>query len=500
MSRRFGIARFGAAAALLLLVGACATKTKAPSANPEERAAAVARPGVVYLETHWSGYVRDQSDGQLWLTKPTTFSSACSGFVVNPDGYVVTAGHCVDPGVEGAAPTFFAAVARAYIDAGELDPSEAGAFINRLQGGSVVEGEAAGTPPDRQIYVQQGVATSGLRTGQVYSARLINFSKNSEGDVALLKVEREDLPALELAPSSEIETGTPILAIGYPGTAQAVSDTTLEPTNKDGKVSAKRTVGGVPFYEISAATTQGMSGGPVVDLRGRVAGLVSFKPAEETQAFNFISPSSIIRETLKRSGVKSGLGPNDGTYRAGLDFYYEGKYEDAVERFDAVLDVVPSHQQAQEFRRKAKAATPKGGGAPVVPLVIAVVLLGAIIGGLLLWGRRKRPLPVVPAPSSAELSISTPYQAPAPQYQAPTPPPYQPPAPPPAPAPVQVPAQVHSGTPAYGPQQAAQPAPVSGTNGGQRGSARTGDRTCTSCGAWLQGTPAFCTKCGAKLS
>ncbi|MFB3739768.1 MAG: hypothetical protein ACE14W_12510 [Candidatus Velamenicoccus archaeovorus] len=36
---------------------------------------------------------------------PFTWGTRCSGIIADPDGYIVTAGHCVDQGKEGARET-----------------------------------------------------------------------------------------------------------------------------------------------------------------------------------------------------------------------------------------------------------------------------------------------------------------------------------------------------------------------------------------------------------
>ena len=59
---------------------------------------AYTQPSVVYIGSTWTGYVYDTYN-KLYLNngKPFTLDFQCTGFVVNPDGYIATAGHCVDP-------------------------------------------------------------------------------------------------------------------------------------------------------------------------------------------------------------------------------------------------------------------------------------------------------------------------------------------------------------------------------------------------------------------
>src|SRR5207244_3297968 len=124
-------------------------------------------------------------------------------------------------------------------------------------------GLAKGSPIDSKISVITGSIQGGAQ-GQALPARLVDFRSIEQGDAALLKVEASDLPSIELASDADVQIGTPLLSIGYPASADAVTDPSLEPSDKDGQVSSKKTIGSVPFYETSAAVTPGMSGGPTV--------------------------------------------------------------------------------------------------------------------------------------------------------------------------------------------------------------------------------------------
>ena len=89
-------------------------------------------------------------------------------------------------------------------------------------------------------------------------------------DLALLRIEAEDLDPIELGDSDALEVGDWVLAIGNPfGLPQTVSS---------GIVSAKGrgNVGIVDyenFIQTDAAVNPGNSGGPLVDLNGRVIGI-----------------------------------------------------------------------------------------------------------------------------------------------------------------------------------------------------------------------------------
>jgi serine protease Do len=91
-----------------------------------------------------------------------------------------------------------------------------------------------------------------------------------ESDVALVKIEEENLPYLELADSDVLEVGEWVVAIGSPfGLSHTVTA---------GIVSAKGRSGvGITTYEdfiqTDAAINPGNSGGPLLNLDGKVVGI-----------------------------------------------------------------------------------------------------------------------------------------------------------------------------------------------------------------------------------
>ena len=90
------------AAVIAVAAGQNATAASTPpspaptaSATPLERVAAYVEPSVVYEEIDWSGTVHEHLHNKGFLNngKPFTVSYQCTGFVVNPAGYIATAGH-----------------------------------------------------------------------------------------------------------------------------------------------------------------------------------------------------------------------------------------------------------------------------------------------------------------------------------------------------------------------------------------------------------------------
>ena len=112
-----------------------------------------------------------------------------------------------------------------------------------------------------------------LRDGRTLRGTVVG--EDEETDVAVVKVDAEGLAPAEFADSDRLKVGQPVLAIGNPlGFAG-------EPTVTSGVVSALRRSlrlgngSGLKVIQTDAAVNPGNSGGPLVDLEGRVVALTS---------------------------------------------------------------------------------------------------------------------------------------------------------------------------------------------------------------------------------
>ena len=107
-----------------------------------------------------------------------------------------------------------------------------------------------------------------LTDGRTFTAEI--KGTESESDVAVIHIDANDLPYLELADSDKLEVGEWVLAIGNP--------LGLSHTVTAGIVSAKGRAGfGLAdlenFIQTDAAINFGNSGGPLINLDGKVVGM-----------------------------------------------------------------------------------------------------------------------------------------------------------------------------------------------------------------------------------
>lgn len=141
-----------------------------------------------------------------------------------------------------------------------------------------------------------------LNDNSEYSARIIGNDKTT--DLALLKIDGNNLPAISIASSDNIRIGEWVLAVGNP--------LGLNNTVTAGIVSAKaRSLGanGVEsFIQTDAAINQGNSGGALVNARGQLIGInaMLYSQTGSYSGYGFAIPTTIMNKVvddLKKYGT-----------------------------------------------------------------------------------------------------------------------------------------------------------------------------------------------------
>ncbi len=202
------------------------------------------------LEDLFRRFQEQQGDDGQPVTREAT--SLGSGFIISPDGYIVTNNH-------------------------------------------VISGR------DGQRLVDTITVT--LSDRQEYQARVVG--RDPLSDLALLKIDARNLPYVQFGNSREVRVGDWAIAIGNPfglgGTVTA------------GIVSALHrgiTGGGAydRYIQTDASINQGNSGGPLFDLKGNVIGVNTaiFSPTGGNVGVGFAIPAELARpviEQLRTSGT-----------------------------------------------------------------------------------------------------------------------------------------------------------------------------------------------------
>ena len=179
--------------------------------------------------------------------------SVGSGFVIDPEGYIMTNSHVID-------------------------------------GAQKVE--VVVPPPD----ADGRLATALSGKMNIVPARIIGTS--SELDLALLKIDNVPVPALPLATYSQVHQGETVFAFGSPGG--------LRNTLTHGMVSAvaRQIDPDSPqiYVQTDAPINPGNSGGPLVNIRGEVVGVNTFILSQSggNEGLGFAIPSATVRTVFRQ--------------------------------------------------------------------------------------------------------------------------------------------------------------------------------------------------------
>jgi len=301
-------------------------------------------------------------------------ASLGSGFIVTPDGHVVTNAHVVgadaDPrrqlfvrlaadlnqGLEeGVAENFDVTdVKRAQIEDLLFDKLVGymleAAHIEDVETTHRVLNGRAGPDEDPAVESWDGRIK---RAGRVMVEA--DGGRTWGRDVAVLKVDQTHLPTVSMGDAGAVETGDEVFVIGYPDIGVdsyfEARERTLAPTLTSGVVSARRRLtSGVETIQTDAGVNSGNSGGPVYDDQGEVVGIATFQPAEaDIQQIEFALPITEATAMLAEVGVEPRSGDLDTAFDAGLEAYWRGDCETATERMRRVLELRADHPDAQGY-------------------------------------------------------------------------------------------------------------------------------------------------------
>jgi serine protease Do len=414
---------FSCVSAIVAAVLASAAAGAKPPPQTPARAVALSNPGVVYIQTAFKVTVRLKlSDESATRTYSTEYGSG-SGFVVNPSGTIVTARHVVKPADldvrHYAANKLFGELLDLKFPAdadlfGSFTITDDALATHRLQ--QCYEGVVCTFHVTPLVAVYTGVALGGVQTVKGLEANILKTSEGGQNntDIAILQVDGSNMPTIALAQSvAGVSPADQIVSLGFPGTAQ--DNNVTQPDQKFGRVSRVTTVGTAKQIEMDLALEQGMSGGPVVNLAGRVIGVNSYYIARSTGESGTKYARSVddVRALLNDAGKRPVRGPVDTEWVQAVDLYFGHHYTAAIPHLRQVLALSPSlplatsYLQTATAKKGTKEDIPLGGGGlawwaiVLIAAGAAALAMGAVIG----FRRRRGAGPprrrAAPAPSSA---------------------------------------------------------------------------------------------------
>ncbi|MBS1758513.1 MAG: trypsin-like peptidase domain-containing protein [Bacteroidetes bacterium] len=304
-----------------------------------------------------------------------------SGFVITPDGYVVTNAHVIDASDESTKQSFAQQAFAKIINQDIAD-------IETSMGRKATDEEVKSLTDAESWYFSQTLTVDEIKTEysvilgvtgkdgaivpMTVPAQVVTRGEPIPGkDVAILKLQdKHTYPTIRIGDDTQMSTGDPVYVLGYPGVATfhpLISEESMtEATLTTGLVSARKKMkGGWDVLQIDAAITHGNSGGPVMNDKGEVIGLATFGSADEqrgqeVQGMNFIVPATIVKEFLEKGNVKPAMSDISLAYEAAMNLFDKSSFKKALKKFQEVKEMNPSFPFIDKYIKDTQTNIDKG--------------------------------------------------------------------------------------------------------------------------------------------
>jgi S1-C subfamily serine protease len=421
-----GTLRLCAVIFLLLLI--CGCRRDASPLEPVQRMAYEVKPAVVRVSAYATATIRidptgsdigfeelTSGGGTAPVSVETGTGGSGSGFLIHPEGWILTSAHVVEPTLQqeqmharllrNGALTLLARI----LDDDVLAAYRRGGTLDRLIE-KVIERSSL-----EQVEVVNRVE---LSNGQSASFAVESLSPSIERggrDLALLRIAGQDLPVLDLADPDGIHLQEQIWIIGYPAVASSEdeqigawlsTETDLEPTIHSGSITAiRKSSGQMTIYQSDAPMYPGQSGGPAVNRSGKVVGVPTWGH-KSADRIRFLIASEVVAEFIEESGVPLGVeGRFTRLYGAAIDAAAKGDWRQAERNLREADTIFPNSPDLARFLRDAERQLETRGNrhtdlAASVAVAAAVLIL--LVAGLRL---RKPARQLDPGTSVPELVI-----------------------------------------------------------------------------------------------
>lgn len=130
-----------------------------------------------------------------------------------------------------------------------------------------------------------------LTNGDTYDASVIGYDRLT--DLAVVKVDSNNLPAAEFADSATIRVGDPVIAVGNALALKGGPTVTLGIVSARGRTANTDHGTLYDMIQTDAAINNGNSGGPLMDMNGKVIG-VTTAILRQAQGIGFAVSSDVV--------------------------------------------------------------------------------------------------------------------------------------------------------------------------------------------------------------
>jgi Do/DeqQ family serine protease len=166
-----------------------------------------------------------------------------------------------------------------------------------LGSGVIVDAENGYVLTNNHVIARADEIAVGLKDGRSLEAKLIGTDPDT--DLAVIQIAPENLRALQLAETDELQVGDFVVAVGNPfGLGQTVTSGIVSALGRTGL----RGLEYQNFIQTDASINPGNSGGALINLRGELVGINSaiFTPSGGNVGIGFAIPASMARYVMNQ--------------------------------------------------------------------------------------------------------------------------------------------------------------------------------------------------------
>ena len=164
-----------------------------------------------------------------------------------------------------------------------------------LGSGVIVDAEKGYVLTNNHVIARADEISVGLKDGRSLEAKLIGTDPDT--DLAVIQIPPENLTALQLADTDNLQVGDFVVAVGNPfGLGQTVTSGIVSALGRTGL----RGLEYQNFIQTDASINPGNSGGALINLRGELVGINSaiFTPSGGNVGIGFAIPASMARYVM----------------------------------------------------------------------------------------------------------------------------------------------------------------------------------------------------------
>jgi S1-C subfamily serine protease len=420
---------------LFLVVAALACRRDVSRLDEVQKMAYGVKPAVVRINAYATAQFRFPAgsleeiarrlgvawrDGSGEAIVETGAGGSGSGFIIHPDGGILTSGHVIARTRDSEALQVellrngaISALLK-HFPVGEL---------RKLYRGEALEQHVLALSAQGRVDHVSIVNEVELSNGEKMPFRVERYSPalSERGfDLALLRVARKNLPVLQLGDSDVVRVGDTIWSIGYPEVASSTDEviggwlsreSDLEATLANGTITAiKSDITNTRVFQSNVGIYRGNSGGPAVNRDAEVIGISTWGHRDAEQ-IKFLVPINVAKKFLNDGRVPYNLeGEFNRHWSKALDAAANGNWSGANGEWVQATTLFRNSPDLIRFghdTERALQSMPLWRRHPIAMGAVGIAALGVIVAlAIPLAARRRAPKEPPLPPRTVETMVA----------------------------------------------------------------------------------------------